>query len=125
MWLTDARAAIKTALIGDNLFTEDQVIDFNPERVSAPCAILTYGSPMLSDGEVFGDFILTMNATLVPQVGTNETETDDLDSLVERSIAALISADYGIGQVGQPYMLQANNAQYLAVDVQVVGVVRP
>lgn len=122
-WLSDARTAVKDLLTAET--DGVNVWDYNPERVIAPAIAVTYGTPLATEGLTFADLLVRFEVTVIPRIGTNQSSTDALDALIETSVVALLEADYGIEQVGQPYMLQANNAQYLAVDITVTVQVQP
>lgn len=122
-WLTEARAAVKDALTVDGDLWNSW--DYSPEKIVAPAIALTYGSPLLEDGTTFADYQIRFVLTLIPDVGTNEAVTDALDKFIETSVTRLLDAGYGIEQVGQPYMLDANNARYFAVDLSVLTDVQP
>lgn len=122
-WLTEARQRVKDLLTpADNSMN---VWDYNPERVITPAIAVTYGTPLLNESETFGSYILRQEVTLLPARGTNESVTDALDRMIENSVVKLEAADYGIEQVGQPYMLSANNAMYLAVDIVITELIEP
>lgn len=116
-WLSSSRERVKEALTAN--MSAVNVWDYNPERVTAPAIAVSYGNPLLSDGLVFGEWTVRHSVTLIPLRGSNEAATDALDALIEKTVEVLAEAGYGIEQVGQPYMLSANNANYLAVDVQI------
>lgn len=122
-WLSATREGVKTALTreGDSWTTWD----YSPERIPVPAIALTYGNPLLEDGGTFADLQVRFVVTLVPETGMNESVTDALDALIETSVLRLIEAEYGVEQVGQPYVLEANNARYLAVDITVTTDVQP
>lgn len=122
-WLADALTDVNSSLTSnvENLDSHT----FMPERLVPPAAVIMLGSPLLADGQVYGDLLARFEIILVPMTGANETMTDDLITMVESVVAGLIEDDYSIEQVGQPYMLTSNNANYLAANVSVVGVVRP
>lgn len=122
-WLADALTDVNSALTSSVESIDTHT--FMPERLVPPAAVIMFGNPMLADGEVFGDQLVTFEIILCPMTATNETMTIDLITMVENVVAGLIEDGYSIRQVGQPYMLAANNANYLAANVTVVGVARP
>lgn len=122
-WLADGIADVNSVLTA--AWDTGEVHTFMPERLVPPAALILFGNPMLEDGETFGDQILRFNLVLVLQTGTNETMTTDLIATVEDVVFGLIEDDYTVENVGQPYTLAANNANYLAVNVSATGVVRP
>ncbi len=86
-----------------------------PERIQPPTVLLSAGDPYLERAATFCDYIVNIQATLVASKGTNTIETDDLDGMIEKIILGVDA--WSISAVGAPFSLEANNAQYLAVRV--------
>jgi hypothetical protein len=93
------------------------VHESNPEYPVPPAAVLVWGAPQLCDGDTFGTVKLRFTFQLSVPSAANDRATDDLDTLISSSAAAFLSGGYGIEQVGQPYMLAVQNAQYLTADM--------
>lgn len=96
------------------------VHESNPEFPVPPAAVFFWGAPLLSDGDTFGTVKLRFTFQLSVPSGANDRVTDDLDTLISASAAAFLQGGYGIEQVGQPYMLAVQNAQYLTADMTLV-----
>lgn len=110
--LTQARIDAKEALEQASI----QVSEFIPERITPPLAIISAGDPYVTQ-ETFTDFTVRLRVTLVATQGTNEVVTSHLDELIEITLFNL--GDWGIGDVAEPTMVQANNAQYLSTTLEI------
>lgn len=94
------------------------VLDYVPERITPPIVIITSGSPYLVAETVGREFRLGLNLTLVASTATNEEATEALDELIADTVTAVTSLGYVILKtVNPPYRLSANNAEYLASDL--------
>jgi hypothetical protein len=95
-----------------------EVLDYVPERIVPPIVIISSGSPYLVAETVGREFRLGLNLTLVAATATNEEATEALDELIADTVTAVTSLGYVIlNNVNTPYRLQANNAEYLACDL--------
>lgn len=95
-----------------------EVLDYVPERIVPPIVIITAGSPYLVAETVGREFRLGLNLTLVASTATNEEATEALDELIADTVTAVTSLGYVILKtVNPPYRLAANNAEYLASDL--------
>lgn len=94
------------------------VLDYVPERITPPIVIITAGSPYLVAETVGNEYRLALNLTLVAATATNEEATEALDELIANTVNALSTMGYVIlKSVNTPYRLAANNAEYLASDL--------
>jgi hypothetical protein len=94
------------------------VLDFVPERIIPPIVIISSGSPYLVAETVGNEYRLGLNLTLVASTATNEEATEALDELIANTVSALSTLGYVILKtVNPPYRLAANNAEYLASDL--------
>jgi len=94
------------------------VLDYVPERIVPPIVIITAGSPYLVAETVGNDYRLALNLTLVASTATNEEATEALDELIADTVTAISHLGYVILKtVNPPYRLAANNAEYLASDL--------
>lgn len=94
------------------------VLDYVPERIVPPIVIITSGSPYLVAETVGNEYRLGLNLTLVASTATNEEATEALDELIANTVSALSTLGYVILKtVNPPYRLAANNAEYLASDL--------
>jgi hypothetical protein len=94
------------------------VLDYVPERITPPIVIITAGSPYLVAETVGREYRLGLNLTLVASTATNEEATEALDELIADTVSAITSIGYVILKtVNPPYRLAANNAEYLASDL--------
>ena len=94
------------------------VLDYVPERIVPPIVIISSGSPYLVAETVGREFRLGLNLTLVAATATNEEATEALDELIADTVTAVTLLGYVIlNNVNTPYRLAANNAEYLACDL--------
>jgi hypothetical protein len=94
------------------------VLDYVPERIVPPIVIVSSGSPYLVAETVGREYRLGLNLTLVAQTATNEEATEALDELIANTVSAITGFGYVIlNAVNAPYRLAANNAEYLACDL--------
>jgi hypothetical protein len=95
-----------------------EVLDYVPERIVPPIVIFTAGSPYLVTETVGNEYRLGLNLTLVASTATNEEATADLDQLIADTVSAIATLGYVVLKtVNPPYRLAANNAEYLASDL--------
>lgn len=96
------------------------VLDYVPERIVPPIVIVSSGSPYLTAETVGREYRLGLNVTLVASTATNEEATEALDELIATTVSAITSLGYVILKaVNTPYRLAANNAEYLATDLNI------
>ena len=94
------------------------VLDYVPERIVPPIVIITSGSPYLVGESLRNDYRLALNLTLVAATATNEEATEALDELIAETVTAISTLGYVVlKSVNTPYRLAANNAEYLAADL--------
>jgi hypothetical protein len=94
------------------------VLDYVPERIVPPIVIISSGSPYLVAETVGREYRLGLNLTLVAMTATNEEATEALDGLIANTVSAITGFGYVIlNGVNTPYRLAANNAEYLACDL--------
>jgi hypothetical protein len=95
-----------------------EVLDYVPERIVPPIIVMTAGSPYLQPETVGNSYRLGLNLTLVAMTATNEEATEALDALVADTVSAIGGLGYAVlKQVNPSYRLAANNAEYLAADL--------
>jgi len=96
------------------------VLDYVPERITPPIVIISSGSPYLTVETLGTEYRLGLNVTLVASTATNEEATEALDALVAQTVSAISTLGYVIlKSVNTPYRLAANNAEYLASDLNI------
>jgi hypothetical protein len=95
-----------------------EVLDYVPERIVPPIIIITSGSPYLVAETIGNEYRLGLNLTLVASTATNEEATEALDELIADTVNAISTLGYVVLKtVNPPYRLAANNAEYLASDL--------
>lgn len=93
---------------------------FVPERVIPPVVIMNAGSPYLAPANLSNDYQLNLDLTLVANQATNETATETLDQLIQDVVLAIEPLNYAaFTDVSKPFMLSANNADYLAATLTI------
>lgn len=95
-----------------------EILDYVPERIVPPIVIITAGSPYLSPETVGNEYRLGLTLTMVASTATNEEATEALDALIAQTVSAIATLGYAVlRQVNPSYRLAANNAEYLASDL--------
>jgi hypothetical protein len=95
-----------------------EVLDYVPERIVPPIVIVTSGSPYLVPETVGNEYRLGLNLTLVASTATNEEATLALDELIADTVNAVSKLGYVVLKtVNPPFRLAANNAEYLASEI--------
>lgn len=95
-----------------------EILDYVPERIVPPIVIITAGSPYLSPETIGNEYRLGLTLTMVASTATNEEATEALDQLIADTVSAIATLGYAVlRQVNPSYRLAANNAEYLASDL--------
>lgn len=110
--ITAAKVEFKLDLMAGGLI----VSDFVPERITPPIVIINNGTPYLQPSSISKEYTLNLELVCVAATATNKMATERLDELLESVIQALPGYARMIS-AGQPYNLQTNNTEYLAVSV--------
>ena len=92
-----------------------RVLEYVPERITPPIVIVNASSPYLTAAD-FGEYNLNLELVIVAATATNKKATEQLDQAIENVLNALPSFAQ-FQDVGQPYNMQTNNAEYLAVNI--------
>jgi hypothetical protein len=111
--ITAAKLEFKLDLVAEGLI----VSDFVPERITPPVVIINAGIPYLRPSTIGNEYVLNLELVCVAATATNKMASERLDELLE----SVINAMPGYARVisaGQPFNLQTNNTEYLAVSVQ-------
>ncbi len=111
MKLQQHREALRDDLEGVGIKTYAYI----PERFQPPIAVVTAGIPYLTQADTTCEFELNLAVTVVADKSTNVVSTDTLDDLIEKVIIA--TGDWYIEEVEEPFILEVNNATYLASKV--------
>jgi hypothetical protein len=97
-----------------------EILDYVPERIVPPIVIITAGSPYLIAESIGSDYRLGLTLTLIASTATNEESTEALDELIANTVSAIGDLGYAaLKQVNPSYRLAANNAEYLAADLNI------
>lgn len=96
-----------------------KVSSYIPERVVPPTVILSPGSPYLEPVLLAKDeFLMRLELMIIAATAVNSKATELLDKAIETIL--LGNPGYArISNVGQPYALQTNNAEFLAANIAV------
>jgi hypothetical protein len=96
-----------------------KVSSYIPERVVPPVVIISPGSPYLTPTLLDrGEWVMNLELMVVGPTAVNVKATESLDQAIEK----ILNGNPGYSQivnVGQPYGLQTNNAEYLAANISV------
>lgn len=111
--ITAAKVEFKLDLVAGGLNVQDYV----PERIVPPIVIINSGVPYLRPSSIGSEYTLNLELVCVAAQATNKQATEKLDELLETVINALPGYARMIS-AGQPFNLQTNNTEYLAVSVQ-------
>ncbi len=111
--ITAAKVEFKLDLVAGGLNVQDYV----PERIVPPIVIINSGVPYLRPSSLSSEYTLNLELVCVAAQATNKQATEKLDELLEAVINALPGYARMIS-AGQPFNLQTNNTEYLAVSVQ-------
>lgn len=95
-------------------------LEYIPERVTPPIAIMEPTSEWISSGDTYGEFRIGYDVTLVTQTAANNKATDNLDQMVEDVLAAVTEAQgFYVASISSPAVLAVNNAEYLSVAMTI------
>jgi hypothetical protein len=96
-----------------------KVSSYIPERVVPPVVIIGPGAPYLTPTLLDrGEWVMNLELMVVGPTAVNVKATESLDQAIEK----ILNGNPGYSQivnVGQPYGLQTNNAEYLAANISV------
>jgi hypothetical protein len=96
-----------------------KVSSYIPERVVPPVVIIGPGAPYLTPTLLDrGEWVMNLELMVVGPTAVNVKATESLDQAIEK----ILNGNPGYSQivnVGQPYALQTNNAEYLAANISV------
>jgi hypothetical protein len=112
--ITASRQEFALALVDAGL----DVLSFVPERIVPPVVIINAGGTYLEPETIGREYNLNLEVTAVASQAVNEQATETLDALIEQTINALPGYARLIN-VQKPYILQANQAEYLAANLGV------
>lgn len=112
MELKAVRAELKDELVAAGFVN---VYSYLPERFSPPAVLVSASDNYLVEGLTTCLMKVSLVATAIAGVATNVNETDSLDDMIEGVIMA--SGGWYIDRVSAPFILEANNANYLASKI--------
>jgi len=112
--ITTAKEQFRDALITAGL----DAVEYIPERVIPPVVVINSGSPFLVPETLGNQYTMNMELVLIAGTATNETVTEELETLIEAVLKALPA--YAVLQrVDKPFALAINNVEYLSTNVNV------
>ena len=94
------------------------VLDYVPERIVPPIVIINSASPYLTPNTLGNEYLMSLELVCIAATATNKQATEKLDELIEDVLKALPRYARMI-RVNEPYQMQTNNAEYLAVNVSI------
>lgn len=117
--LAGARAGLIEALTTAGLSN----YDYLPPQIHPPVVLIEPADPYLQDAETFGGFIVTFDLYVITRRGTGQTQTQELDELLVKTVEA-VSDGWDLAEVGRPYSLQVASTRYLTATVTVQTEIR-
>lgn len=113
--LADLRTELTTAL---------EPLDINTYaylsgRAALPSAMVLAGSPYIESGEAFGEHLVRFEVWISAQKGDNDSETDQVDQLIEAAMKALQTDGWVVEAVSQPFDFQINNGSAFTTSITV------
>lgn len=112
--ITTAKEQFRDALIAAGL----DAVEYIPERVIPPVVVINSGSPFIAPETLGNQYTMNLELVLIAGTATNETVTEELETLIENVLKALPA--YAVLQrVDKPFALAINNAEYLSTNVNV------
>jgi hypothetical protein len=112
--ITLAKSELKLDLADAGLTVSDYV----PERIVPPIVILVADTPYMTQASIATEYDLHLRLVCIASNAVNKKATEILDQLIEDAVNGL-PAYCLFKTVGQPYTLQANNAEYMAADISI------
>ena len=94
------------------------VLEYVPERIVPPIVVVTADTPYMTMASVATEYDLNLQLVCIAANAVNKKATEALDQLIEDAVNGL-PAYCLFKNVGQPYALQANNAEYLAANISI------
>lgn len=93
-----------------------EAFEYIPERVIPPVVVINSGSPFLVPETIGSEYTMNLELVLIAGTATNETATEELENLIEKTLLALPA--YAVLQrVDKPFALAINNVEYLSTNV--------
>jgi len=92
------------------------VVSFVPERIVPPVVIINPGATYLEPESLHNGYTMFLDLTLVAAQAVNEQATIQLDDLISQ-VLTNIPAFAGVKNVQKPFILNANQAEYLATTI--------
>jgi hypothetical protein len=112
--ITASRQEFALALTAAGL----DVVNFVPERIIPPVVVISSGATYITPETLGHEYVLNLELTCIAAQAVNEQSTEALDALLEAVIKALpIYAAFEA--VNKPFILSANQGEYLAATVNV------
>ena len=119
--IADARSDLAALIEGAGV----TCMEYIPERITPPIAVMEPTSTWIQSGEAFGEFRIGFDVTIVTQTASNAKATDNLDSMVEDVLTAVQGAQgFYTDSVSSPAVLAVNNAEYLSVAMTIYQITR-
>lgn len=99
-----------------------KVYKYVPERPTPPCAILEPDTEFITvyENQYDADYAANWKITIVIPYATNQKETENLDDTLDTLIPAVWEHTSATRlNVDKPYILNINNADYLATNINI------
>lgn len=112
--ITAAKSELKLDLQAAGI----KVLEYVPERIVPPIVIMTADTPYLVGQSIDREYDVQLQLVCIAATATNKNSTEALDAQIESVLNALPAYTL-FKSVGQPYAMQANNAEYLAANISI------
>lgn len=120
MILSNVRDSIAASLVAGGIPT---VYKFVPARPIPNCAIIEPDNEFITVQEdQYGnpDYLSNWQIQLIVQFASNQRETTDLDNYLDQLVPAIWNnTDVTTLSVDKPFILEVNNASYLATNINI------
>ncbi len=115
--LGDIRQELATVLSSLDLNT----YPYLPPKAALPSAVILAGSPYVESGQTMGSRTVRLEVWISVQKGSNQSETDQGDLLVEAAVDLLEEDGWLVEYVGQPTDWDVNNGSALTIPLIVTS----
>lgn len=111
-----ARNALLTILEDAGIRASEVV----PERITPPIAVIEPAADWVVSGDVFGNFRVGFDVTVITPTASNAKVSENLDDAVDEVISAIMNASgFYVSAVAAPSLLSVQNAEFLTATMTV------
>jgi len=114
--ISQGRDALLAVLTTAGIRTSEYV----PERVTPPLAVLQPAGDWVTAGQVFGEYRLGFDVTVIVQTAANSVVSSAMDDAIDAVLTAVSGATgFYVGSVSAPSLLSVQNAEFLSATLTV------